>query len=626
MPSSRAASHKTRRFTPIQGPIRSPKARGWPRLHAALVSFRGTLWLSVALLSLSTSCGGSDVVEAKPPEVQSTAREREFRELRTRFFHGNNAERLSLEGPLARFVHHRPFSPRAREAALLLAWIRLEQDDLLSAAELVERARRSEPDDLTSIVEAALFVRMGEPERALGLLGAISGKIVDPDERLLCQEVRVRAALEAGLNRLAIGAMVDWLVQAPPEQYDGVRVAVERLVSDLPTEDLLPVLGELDQALSSQTASAGLAAVRTWLKKVIYSKLEARALAASDAELARELSRYVPPGARGSAEFQALSRLAAQGMSAPHIAGRAVGLFLSVGSADSRRRAAAVAAGVARELSRGEPETELIVRDDAGVAERTLSVLASLASDGAAVLIAGVDDESADKALEFAERARIPVLLLRDPGLEFPRRYAFLLGPNDDLELEAIERALSERGRTRTALVGRAGVPCDVRAPFAGQPRFPVAEWKKQGVDGVIVLGDATCARDVASELSRVGLSAVVACGFECAEARGEVRLLDLALSAGRFPEGMSEKKTFYEALGRDAAALARAAVAGFPDQRVMDQAKVGELHDRARSALEKADVELWTSDTRGFGPKRSIERKLTVVDGGREPRLKEDE
>ncbi len=54
-----------------------------------------------------------------------------------------------------------------------------------------------------------------------------------------------------------------------------------------------------------------------------------------------------------------------------------------------------------------------------------------------------------------------------------------------------------------------------------------------------------------------------------------------------------------------------------------MDQAKVGELHERARSALENADVELWTSDARGFGRDRSIERKLAAVDGGAEPGLK---
>ncbi len=72
----------------------------------------------------------------------------------------------------------------------------------------------------------------------------------------------------------------------------------------------------------------------------------------------------------------------------------------------------------------------------------------------------------------------------------------------------------------------------------------------------MIVLGDAACARDVATELGRGRVSALVACGLECAEARGQVKLLDVALSAGAFLPGSSlGGKTFYEALGRDAAA-----------------------------------------------------------------------
>ncbi len=335
-------------------------------------------WLLAVLVSTSAGCGGSDVVTAKPPEVQSTAREREYRELRSRFFNGSAAERLALEAPLSRFVQGQWFGVRAREAGLLLAWIHLERGDTRAAAALVERAKLGGPDDFVTVTEAALFSRSGQPERALGLLQPITGKIVDPDERMLCEEVRVRAALSAGLNRVAIGAMVDWLVQAPPEQYDGVRAAVERLTGDVPSDDLMPALNALDEALASQSASAGLAGVRTWLKKVLYGKLEARALAASDAALARELVPHVPSASRSSAEFAALSRLAAQGSSVPHIAGRAVGLFLSVGSPLSRRRSAAVAAGAARELARAAPHTELIVRDDAGLGERALGVLSTL--------------------------------------------------------------------------------------------------------------------------------------------------------------------------------------------------------------------------------------------------------
>ena len=143
-----------------------------------------------------------------------------------------------------------------------------------------------------------------------------------------------------------------------------------------------------------------------------------------------------------------------------------------------------------------------------GSSERTVSALAALASDGAAILIAGVDDEAARIAAGFAESARIPVLLLRPPREEAERKFGFVAGEDDENVARALVAELAERGRSRPVRVGAGGVACDSTAAFAGRSRFPVEQWKKQSNDAVIVLGDASCARDVASEVARVRLPA----------------------------------------------------------------------------------------------------------------------
>ena len=69
--------------------------------------------------------------------------------------------------------------------------------------------------------------------------------------------------------------------------------------------------------------------------------------------------------------------------------------------------------------------------------------------------------------------------------------------------------------------------------------------------------------------------------------------------------------------------ALAAAALSDFPEERVVARAAVGELHERARRALERVDVELQTSTSRGFQGEQVLPRTLTVIDGEADPGLK---
>jgi hypothetical protein len=578
------------------------------------------------LLCALAGCGGQQAEQSRQAFAESSQTQREYRNLRARWFAAKTGEHVALASEVRAFVARHPFDDRSRSAGIFLAWVYLERSELGKARELVGAAKKADhPSDYVLITEAAIDTRAGDPERALRLLAPLAGKIVDPDERVVYGEERVRAALGARHFELSVQVMLDWLVQAPADRYDDVRRSVQSLLLRVPSEDLLRALQALALAGESESASADMTTVRSWLKKSIFGALSRRALDTSDASLSRALLPHAPLELRGSSELASLARQAAVGSSAPRIAGRAVGLFLNLGSEEARRRSAALAAGVSRGLDGAQPPVELVVRDDAGTAERTTAELASLAGEGAAILIAGVEQDSAEMAAAFAERAHIPLLLARGVPHEGSESYVFALGASDEDVAQTLGDVLEQRGHRQLVRVGSGGLPCDTPPAFAGRARFPVDDWRKQRIDAVLVLGDTTCARDVALDIQSAHLPALVACGLECAEAVGSKAGPALAARANAFPGSPSGqvRMSFYEALGRDAAALARAALADFPEQRVIEGDQVGELHERARRALEHVEVDLTTSETRGFAGGHVLRRTLGVIDGAPAPGLK---
>jgi hypothetical protein len=95
------------------------------------------------------------------------------------------------------------------------------------------------------------------------------------------------------------------------------------------------------------------------------------------------------------------------------------------------------------------------------------------------------------------------------------------------------------------------------------------------------------------------------------------------ALGAGSFPSPTRPDSDgnpalpaldWYEALGHDAALLAKGALEGFPDGRVDEERAVHELHARAQRALARVQVPLWTSEARGFSQGQALSRTLTIV------------
>jgi hypothetical protein len=311
-------------------------------------------------------------------------------------------------------------------------------------------------------------------------------------------------------------------------------------------------------------------------------------------------------------------------------------LVLSIGDSTVQQRSAEVSMGMSRALGLPESATQpgairLLIRDDTEASGGLEKALAALAGDGAAILVAGVDEEGARKAASFAERASIPVVLLhRFDGLS-PGDYTFVLGADFGATAELLRRELAAAGSAEVVAVGPGGVACTLQAPAAGQPRFPVYTWKRKRVDTLLLTGDGACARAVVAEATAARLRPHLGFGLGCGElfVSLETKLAKSAVAVGHFPVSpdsnvpvsMQEWRrrtgappSWHHTLGHDAALLAAAALAQFPLERVEDARKVAALHRRARDELASATAALWSSQAQGFSGKRALERTPRVV------------
>jgi hypothetical protein len=252
----------------------------------------------------------------------------------------------------------------------------------------------------------------------------------------------------------------------------------------------------------------------------------------------------------------------------------------------------------------------LLVRYDT---ENVDAALTELFAEGAALLVAGADDETARLSSRRAEAARIPLLLLRPlPAVPAPRGFTFVLGADAALVEQKLVAALAALGRSRVVTIGPGGVPCDAEAAGPG-PRFPVASWRKDGIQALLVTGDAGCARDLAHELGGSREKWPLALGLDASEAFAGLGAQALTLKAGAFPEAAAGAG-WYEALGHDAGVLAARALQALPEAGVARGESVRALHEKARDALANAEAELWTSQARGFGGARELPRQLGVT------------
>lgn len=605
-----------------------PSSRG--RAGRALIVMLGALVLA--------SCGSGRGRDGGPHAslASSPAAQREFRALHEGWVGKTASERARLRPSLDRFLARHGADPRARLARLYLAWILIDQGEIAAARGLVEQTRTGpagSAHDFAEVARARILVREGKPELALALLEPLEGKIVDSDERVLYGEERLLASLAAGRHTDAVRFALLWLSEAPAEDREAIGKRISALLKTMPAPALEHGLRELD-AEAARGSAPGRAAVRDWLRKALREHLVELALARRDGELARRLLDSGPASLRRGERGNELSRLASAGTVVPRVAGRAIGFVLGMGGSAARRASADAAAGISRALGLPERDADpaavrLITAEDGGEEGGVQAALASLAGDGAAILIAGVDARSAEEAKAYADRAAIPVIVLSRQQVLDARGFTFDIGADAALDDAALGEELTRRKLSSPARVGPSGVPCSVTAAGAGLPRFPVQVWKRDRIDALLLLGDATCAREAVSELAAAGVRPVLGFGLECAELLTALPTSHarFAVGAGAFPmrddapDGMKRWRertgrppTWASALGHDAAVLASAAIADFALTRVDDARAVSELHRRAQRNLARVKAALWTSERSGFEGGRRLARTLSIV------------
>jgi hypothetical protein len=561
--------------------------------------------LCVFASAFAASCG--DGGSARGPVASlaaSTEAEGAFRPLRTRWHELPRDERGALGPELSRFRERFPSDPLARLADAMRATLALDAGDLDGAEALarsVVAGSAGSTRDLALVVRGGVARRRGEPERALEALLPLSHKLIDPDTRELHSEEVVVAAMDAGRYDLALELAAAWLRESEGHERTVGRVAV--LVASMPPDALT---GHLEGA-----TRGGLPAERGLLE-VVARLLAEVAAEEKNSALAKLLVERVAPllGTTGDA----VAKLAA-GARTGRIIGPTVGLLLSMGSAESRRRSAESAAGLAHGLGLPGSNARLVSRDDGGELALVAEALAALGAEGAGVVVGGTDGASAEALALAAESARLPVVLLAEP-FELKRSassFVFVLGEGEARVAELLGEALRGAGADPVRVLSS---PCELGplAPFG--PR-----------EGLVLSGPPPCVEELltrrlvpAGRLA-VGLDAtglVLPSGAWAATAG----LLPSPRTASEAPPSYGawilahhRPPTYWEALGHDAALLAWSGVSGLATVATEKPDEVAARRAEAQRALAQAEGALWSTEARGFGGGRVMARTVGVVE-----------
>jgi hypothetical protein len=569
------------------------------------------------LLGAAAGCSkGQEARQPTPSLSETRAAQVAFRSIVQRWFEEDEARRPALRPTLQRFLTRYPNDPRAANVRVLLAWTAIVSGDQEEARRLIAAARASESPsvrDFADVAAARLLLAQKQPEPALAKLTRLEGKLVDPAERLICSELRLRAALESQRFAEALVALTNYLAAAPAELGDRARARAQAALLGLPESALESSLGTLD----AKARGGALSPPDVWLRRVVRERLIRLAVEHKDAQLARRLLDSHPGLARRNDLSVELLQLAATAASAADAQGAFVGLALEIGDADAERRSASVARGLADSLSASLPGADsLPIVVKASDAQHVGDALSELSSAGALALVAGVSDASAEQAATWAVSGNAAVVLIRDTPDLVLSELSFVLGTSDMDQLDAIRKELDRRNLSKWMRVGSGGFDCRAAPEKAGQQRFPVKEWKQEGVDAVAVMGPRSCALEVFAEVREQRFAPLLAVGLEGAEVLPSVTGRRFALGAGRFPhakQGPDVPPDFYEALGRDAGALVRRAWAELGG---MGTAKDERLRARLPSVLADVSLPLETSEATGFAGKRRLLRRLTIREG----------
>jgi len=573
--------------------------------------------LGVFLGLAGLACGaGQEAHQPTPSLSQTRDAQAAFRTIVRRWFEEDEPHRPPLRPVLEGFLERYPREPRAANVRVLLAWIAIVRGDQAEAKRLIAEARASDSPsvrDFAEVAAARLLLAQQQPEPALAKLKALEAKLVDPAERLICSELHLQAALASRRFAEALVALTNYLAAAPADLGDRARERALSALGSLPEPALEGSLAELDD----KARRGPLSAPDVWLRRVVRERLIRLAVEHKDARLARRLLDSHPGLARRNDLSVELLQLAATAAPAADSQGAFVGLALEIGDPDAERRSASVARGLADALSASLPGADsLPIVVKASDADHVGEVLTELSNAGALALVAGVSDTSAEQAATWAVSGNAPVLLIRDtPDLVISEQ-SFVLGTSDMDQLDAIRKELERRNLSKWMRVGSGGFDCRATTEKAGQSRFPVKEWKHDGVDAVAVLGPRSCALEVYAEAREQSFLPLLAVGLEGAEALPSLTGKRFTLGAGSFPSaklGADVPADFYESLGHDAGGLVRQAWARLGGAAAGQDQK---LHARLPDMLADVSTPLETSEATGFAGKRRLLRHLTIRGG----------
>jgi len=607
----------------------------------------GPCWaLAAALLALlAPGCGSGqaagpepEVALASSPEAQSR-----FRVLREQWVSSPLDARPALERALTDFVQRYPSDPRGRWARLYLAWINVQRgklDDAERWLALAEPGPAGAASDLSGVVSAALLLAQGQPATAYRELLALSGRLIDADDRLLCLDQLVLAALADRRWQEAVDHMLELSAQAARRHRERMwRTLTPRLAS-IPLRELEASLPRVttDRIQSPSVQPAERRAAVDWMRRSMLELLSQSAIDEQDVALAQRLVAAPQVQNSDDAEKSELLLLATRGTLDKTVSGRTLGLALELGDAGQSQNSIDVAAGIALSLdlaapARGEQPILLVTRQVEG--GKMGDALARLAGDGARLVVAGLDPSGARAAVDFAAQSGLPVLLLHEPngiGKPLPPN-VYVLGTDTARANDVLNAAIEQRFRG-VLRVGSSEAPCP-----NGEAEGLALIDRASGAGRRARLeldADASCARALLSMLYGTRRPLVLGFGLDASGVAWDRPEADelWGVGAGRLPlfEGTRDElesrwlarkgrpPSWYEGLGHDAAVIATVTLGPAPPAPIRDAAGVSAAYRAVSEQLARLQVRgLWTSERDRFDPTQRLPREFRAVRLSRE-------
>ncbi len=640
-----------------------PVDRG-PPSRVTLTFVRPKFFAPFLALFLPAACGGAtNVTRPEAALSQTLGPEEAFDELRDEWLREHSPRTAQLRDSLISFVAKFPNDGVTAKVHAYLAITLMDFNDDAGADKelaLASKAKLGSARDFVNVVHARALRRKGQPEYALELLRPLVGKMIDPVEREIFLEETALCAVDAKLSYEAVAYMDAWLRGVSEDGKERVREKVRLAVQNLPREVVETTYRSIRGHNTASSYSRD-------LEKVVALRLGEIAVAENDASLARWLLDPETGGATYPTEEMPkdLGDLATSRRGIKTVYGKMVGLLLGGQTEEERDRSAEVARGVAFALglpraSGADPvDVRLVTRNDGGDFQHAELALEELTGEGVSVVIAGVGGASADRAKRYCEAHQVPLILVH-PGSDEPAQSTMLLGMERGTELPLLATALTRLGQSKVVLVTSAEGEralevgaietqgmlslaqvsgCDAMAPQAGEPRFPVSTWEKNGVRGVIISGPGECARDVVFDgrfaFAKEETFAMTLDATESAEVVERMtkgtRARILSAQTGLFPvladkvgtdadlaryvAAFAVRPTWWAALGRDAGVLARRAVSPLPTEGATDAREITQRRSIVVGGLMATRTRMWTTDAEGFGTARAIPRAFTVVE-----------